>query len=201
MPENWRRIHFTETGKARLAHTIGLLQGMNLCNPVAAHKLADDLVKYLDYLNGYAGDLDSPEGNKSWTGEFLKYPAYRIVLGDDGGIGSFSIGWYRAIPHKAMMDLAQTIADTLSLERHQFKHEDLKQDDARPIWDEALEASRTQLKLRKELEEYRMYRPEWDTEKTFGFCYEWVSYGYCFNGGLIFHYGDDITKGHWSTHT
>lgn len=201
MPEQWRGIHFTETGKARLAHTIGLLAGIALCDEESAYKLADSLCKYLDYLNGYAGMMDSPEGNLDHMGNPLKFPAYRVVLGDDGGIGSFSIGWYRAVPHKSMMALAETIAETIAMERHQKHNNYLSSDDARPIWDEALEQAKTQLKLRKELEEYRMYRPSWDTDKTFGLNHEWVSYGYCHNGGLIFLYGDDITKGSWSTHT
>ena len=201
MAENWRRIHFTKTGHARLAHTIGLLEGIALNDPESAHRLADSLVKYLDYLSNYAGTMDSPEGNLDHTGTPLQFPAYRVVLSDDGGIGSFSIGWYRAVPHKSMMKVAETIAESLSMERHQKHHDDLNADDSRPIWEEALERSKQKLKLRKELDDSRCYRPEWDKDKTFGFMYEFVSYGYSHNGGLIFHYGDDIRQGSWSTHT
>lgn len=196
-------IHFTDTGKARMAHTVGFLQAIHVFDPMRAYELADDLCKYLEYLGGYAGMLDSPEGNADFvTKAPLQFPAYRVVLGDDGGIGSFSIGWYRAIPHKAMMDLAETIAESLAMERHQKHNNDLNSDDARPIWDEALEQAKTKLNLRKELEECRMYRPKWDTDKTFGYDREYVLYGYCHNGGLIFHHDQkDITRGHWSTHT
>lgn len=201
MAERWRRIHFTDTGKARLAHTIGLLEGIALVDPESAHKLADGLCKYLDYLDGYGGMIDSPEGNLDHTGAPLQFPRYRVVLGDDGGIGSFAIGWYRFVPHRSMMALAETIAETIAMERHQKHSDDLSSEESRPIWEEALEASKTQLKLRKELDDSRSYRPAWDKDKTFGFAHEFVSYGYCHNGGLIFHYGDDITRGSWSTHT
>lgn len=202
MPENWRGIYFTDTGKSRLAHTIGLLQGIALCNQDAANTLADGLCRYLDYLNGYAGMMDSPENNLDHTGKPLQFRAYRVVLSDDGGIGSFSIMWYRAVPHKQMIGLAEELADTIAQERHQKRNIDLSSEEARPVWEEALQQSKDRLKLRKELEDYRCYRPDWDTDKTFGFMYEWMSYGFCFNGGLIFHYHrDDITKGSWSTHT
>ncbi len=198
----WGTIFFSDTGKMRLAHTIGFLEALHQFNPARAHALANDLCKYLDYLGGYAGMIQSPEANLDHTGKPLEFPAYRVVLGDDGGIGSFSIAWFRAVPHKQMMDLAETIAETIAMERHQKHNLELSSEDARPVWDEALESAKDKLKLRKELEDYRMYRPTWDTDKTFGLSYEWMSYGYCHNGGLIFHHDQkDITSGHWSTHT
>jgi hypothetical protein len=197
----WRNIHFTDTGKARLAHTVGFLEMLHEFNPARAFSLADGLCKYLDYLNGYAGMIDSPEGNANHSGDPLQFPAYRVVLSDDGGIGSFGICWYRAVPHKRMMELAETIAEKMSQDKYGKSNLELDSETARPLWDESLEAAKTQLRLRKELEEYRMYRPTWDTDHKYGFSYEWMSYGFSHNGGLIYHCGKDITNGSWSTHT
>jgi hypothetical protein len=48
--------------------------------------------------------IDSPEGQEgSCKGITLRFPAYRIVLGDDGGLGSFGVLYFAAIPHSKLM--------------------------------------------------------------------------------------------------
>lgn len=196
------RLHFTESGKMRLVHTIGFLEAIHRFNPERAYTLADSFCQYLDYLNEYAGTIDSPEGRTGGPdGALLQFPAYRVVLGDDGGIGSFSIGWFRAIPHKTMMELAEQLADAHAMARHQKLYAALSSEQAESVWTEALGEARAKLKLNAELEEFRCYFPAWDTDRKY-YSREYVCYGYCHNGGLIFHHDrDDITKGHWSTHT
>lgn len=192
------RLHFRDNGKIRLAHTIGLLEGIHRNEPEKAYALADSLCKYLDYLLTYGGTMESPEGNAI----SFEFPTYRVVLGDDGGIGSFSIGWFRAVPHKAMMDLAETFANSIAAELHGKTYADLTRDDDRDkIWQEALLQSRQKFKINEELTEERGYFPKWDTDRKY-YSREYVYYGYCHNGGLIYHHDrDDITNGSWSTHT
>ncbi len=199
---SYGRLNFTETGKMRLVHTIAFIEGIHCFNPDRAYELADSLCKFLDYLNEYGGMIDSPEcrtGGPDNT--LLQFPAYRVSLGDDGSIGSFSVAWYRAVPHKDMMALAESLADAHAMARHQKPYAALNSEQAGPVWEEALGEARAKLKLREELEQYKGYFPTWDKERKH-FSREYVCYGFCHNGGLIYHHDrDDITKGHWSTHT
>jgi len=199
---SYGRLHFTETGKMRLVHTIAFLEGIHCFDPERAYGLADSLCQYLDYLNEYAGMIDSPEGRTGGPDKtLLQFPAYRVVLGDDGGIGSFSIAWYRAIPHKNMMAIAEELADAHAMARHQKSYAALTSEQAGPVWEEALGEARAKLKLNAELEQYKCYFPDWDKDRKY-YSREYVLYGYCHNGGLIYHHDrDDISKGHWSTHT
>lgn len=89
----WRRLQFTEGGNARLAHTAGLLLGMSSADAERAAFLANDLCERLDYLDAYGGDLDMEVGD----GARVSVPAYRVVLGDDGTLGGFTLAWYRAV--------------------------------------------------------------------------------------------------------
>lgn len=198
----WGRLHFSESGKQRLAHTIGFIEGVHISNPERAYALADDLCRYLDYLSEYGGMLDSPEGRTNHEGAPLQFPRFRVSLGDDGGIGSFSVMWYYAIPHKTMMDTAQELADGIAQERYGRNYTSLKSEDSYPVWDAAIAAAKAKLRLVEELEVYKMFRHTWDTDNTYGYDREYVCYGFSHNGALIFHHDrDDISKGNWSTHT
>ena len=199
----WKQIHFTESGAARLVHTIGLLEGIHLANPERAYALANKLCRYLDHLNDYGGPLESPEGRTDREGKPLQFPSFRISLGDDGGLGSFSILWMAAIPHQKYMERAAQIADGIALERFQTTFDEIAgSEDRHSVWDAALDKTTQTLRINKELTETRHYRPSWDTDGTFGYDRESVHYGFCFNGALVFHYSkDDILNGHWSSHT
>jgi hypothetical protein len=198
----WGNVHFVESGKLRLLHTSGFLQGLALAEPTKAYALADSLCRYLDRFGDYGGMIDSPEGRKDVHGDLLRFPAYRIVLSDDGGLGSFGVLWFAAIPHKKFMDAAEAAADRLAAERHGEgkTYADLNQEQADPLWRDALEDTRLQLKIRDDLTVDRGYFPDWDTNRDY-YSREYVYYGYSHNGGLIYHFGNDVTEGSWSSHT
>lgn len=200
-----RTLTFTETGTARLAHTIGWLQGIHRFDPERAYALANDLWKYICYLGEYGGTEDSPEGRTHDDGTLLQFPRYKVILGDDGGLGSFSIAWYRLIPHSKVIALAEARAEANSQAIHGKTFAALSADESEAIWwgeAGALETTKRELKIRKELDDYKLFWPVWNTAKSGMMEREWVSYGYCHNGGLIFHHDrEDDTKGHWSTHT
>ena len=196
------RLHFTESGKQRLVHTIGFLEGIHRTEPERAYELADSLCKYLDYLATYAGTIESPEGRTGGpNGEPLRFPAYRVVLGDDGSLGSFTICWYSAVPHQDMITLAEALAESHSMARHQKSYTALNSDQAESVWTEAIGESKAKFKLREELTEDRAYFPSWDTDRKY-YSHEYVCYGFCHNGGLIYHHSrEDVGNGNWSTHT
>jgi hypothetical protein len=147
--------------------------------------------------------MESPEGRTGGPDRTpLEFPRYRIALGDDGGLGSFSVMWYRAIPHKLFMDVTEQLAQGHAHARHQKTYEALDSEQAESVWTEALSEARANLKLRPELELYRCYRHSWDHDNNLGMGREYVLYGFSHNGGLIYHHDQtDITRGHWSTHT
>jgi len=194
-------IVFTDNGRGRMAHTVGFLEALESFNPEQAYLLAGDLVKYLTMLSEYGGMMDSPEARSGHDGTLLQFPRFRVILGDDGGLGSFAIGWYAAIPQTRWEEKAMELAENHAQARHGKPYSELKDEQRDSVWEEAKTEANSILKIREELEVCRGYYPTWDKEKKY-FSREYVKYGFCFNGGLIFHHDrDDITKGHWSTHT
>lgn len=198
----WRNIILEESGRARLAHTIGFLEALHCFNPGQAYTLAENLTRYLSHLSDYGGMMESPDGNKDNAGKLLEFPRYRVALSDDGGLGSFSIVWYHAVPHSSWMKLAEELADAHAQARHQKLFRDLEDTDQRDsVWAEAMGEATCKLRIRQDLDTQRYYYPAWDDRKKY-LTSETMRYGRSFNGGLIFHHDkDDITRGHWSTHT
>jgi hypothetical protein len=198
----WGSIEFSETGKMRLLHTSGFLQAIALSSPEKACILADNLSRYLDRFADYGGLIESPEGRKDLKGNTLRFPAYRIVLGDDGGLGSFGVLYFAAIPHSKLMSTAEANAERLTAERYGKgkTYADLTQEQADPVWRDAMTETKLQLRIRDELTVDRGYYPDWDKDHNY-YSREWVYYGFSHNGGLIYHYGDDVTAGSWSSHT
>lgn len=196
------RLVFSESGKHRMVHTIGFLTAVHITNPDRAYELADSLCKYLDYLDQYGGTDDSPEGRTDNEGNLLKFPSYRVVLSDDGYLGSFTISWYRMLPHAEFMEKAESRAAAIAHTNHGTEFEALDRETSNRVWQAALDETKSILKVNSELDEYRLYWPAWDTQRTGMMSREWVYYRYCHNGGLIFHRDrSDLTQGHWSTHT
>lgn len=182
-----RRLVFEEHGKMRLTHTIGWILGISHYNKEKAEELATKFCKVMDRLADYGGDIESPEGNTDHEGKLLTFPGYKIVLSDDGTHAGFSLLWYRAIFNKQIREYAQEMfpaehnnGSCMATDSETFKA----------------------LRIRKDLEDYRIYRPTWATSESTTMYYEWVQYAFSFNGGLIYHSNrDDLTNGDWSTHT
>jgi len=198
---NWGYVHFSESGKLRLLHTIGWLEAMEVSDPETAYSLASDLCRYLDRFGEYGGMIDSPEGRTDVHGQPLQFPRYRLVLSDDGGLGSFGVLWYVALPHEDFMEAAERIADEITAERHGGKtYADLDRENADVIWQDALDATRRHFRIDEELTVDRGYFPDWDKDRKW-YSREYMYYAFSHNGALVYHYGDDITGGSWSSHT
>lgn len=81
------RLHFSESGRARLVATVGWIDAYRFRDEEAARTLALALVERLDWLAGYGGNIE--------VGGF-EFPKCRVVLSDDGGLNSFGLSWYSA---------------------------------------------------------------------------------------------------------
>lgn len=82
----WRNLYFTKAGWARVWAIIGYCQAAIELGDERGERLLDELNSKLNYLNQYGG---------AWNDTNL--PTYRVVVGDDGCWGSFSLSWYNAI--------------------------------------------------------------------------------------------------------
>jgi len=104
-PERWHgRLHFNEWGASRLVATYGWIAGVATTNPDFAERLADDLFARLDFLANYAGTCER---------DGVTLPRCRVVLGDDGTLGGFTVAWHRLV---APEEAVETRAD-LTVER------------------------------------------------------------------------------------
>lgn len=197
---DWPGLYFDANGKGRLAHTIGFLEAINAYDPDNAHELAESLVKYFDYLSGYGGMIESPANNQDHEGKTIEFPRYRVVLTDDGGIGSFGILWYHHVSHERYMHEATGLRTPIAVRSWSKPYEELDERTQGYVWDACRHDARQNLRLHPDLDLSRSFPAPYD--KTAPWCREYMYYGFSHNGGLIFHFDrDDITRGHWSTHT
>jgi hypothetical protein len=150
--DKYRNLRFTNSGFARLWYTVGYFQSALEVGDERGRTCLVDLENYLEKLNSYGGQISDENRN----------PAYRVVLGDDGCWGSFSLKWYRAITVKQF---------------YEYRKE------KNCIYDQAIEWLRINDDLKL-----------WNSGG-------YDQYGYAFNGGLIFHWKDDVLDGSYSTHT
>ena len=224
-------LYFDATGKTRLAHIAGFIQGLvtagGRMGPLeqlavtgsreleSPRELALSLAKSIDdklfYLAQYGGKMEIPvdEGK-----QVVWVPQYRVILYDDGCFGSFGVLWHRAITHDQWFAEARKNDEAA----YQGREEDgtkLSADDSRRRWEAALDKADRDLRIRKELEENRLFTPQWVKERReeldklhtdekhegysyhgckkcppnshLGPSYEFVRYGFSFNGGLILH--------------
>ena len=105
--ERWRnQLHFAEAGELRLVATLGWIDSLRWRDAALAGEVADGLVYYLDYLANYGG-VEARAEDGGFT-----FPCYRVVLGDDAGLGSFTTTWY-----KRAMDPAAESWSALTLKR------------------------------------------------------------------------------------
>ena len=165
----WPNLHFTDSGKQRLAHIVGVANGFELlANEAGAHKLMDDLGQQLDYLNDFGGEVE-----EEVEGDTIKYPKFRVILGDDGTFGGFGIAWYQAVDQKTAGEWRDALG---GVGEHERMNEYREQRDAT-------------YRTAERLTLYRAYRPSWaeNASKYHRYLHCDVLYRYSFNGGLLFH--------------
>lgn len=115
--EHYRGLHFTDSGKARLSHTAGFLQGLSMSGKrECAITLATELDGLLSHLASYGGEIECPMDEGTY-GAVAKFPSYKVVLGDDGTFGGFSLMWYRCVTPKAYMSLMEETPRTSGARR------------------------------------------------------------------------------------
>lgn len=197
----WPNLHFSDRGSLRLANTAGFLAGLEAAGQKeTASKLAEVLAQKLDYLNSYGGKEDIDRSSGEGT---IEIPRYRVILGDDGLLMSFSVNWYRAVSNSLRISVAEEIFRT------QYPGVGSEDKDYWSLWENALNISTSKLKLCGALEIHRGYDADYGdgTER-----HEWrsdvVHYAFSFNGALIYRgpgqeetysvaLGDEL----WSIHT
>lgn len=111
-------LKFTESGAARLAHTMGFLLCLSLVDDKkeAAQQFSDSLVKRLDYLAGYGGDATTtsvpPEVVPSWI----------VELSDDRTFGGFSLLWHQLNNEEANSEYVRSSANWIMRDGYHGKN-------------------------------------------------------------------------------
>jgi hypothetical protein len=181
-----QRLHFTPRGAAKLSNVAGMIAGIEMAgNRELAEHLAADLDGQLNRLAQWGGPM---EVTVNAQGQELErpqsFPGTKVVLGDDGTLGGFTVGWYRAVTRARM-------------EEHRGDSE-------------FLDEAKKHFRISDDLTETRHRYPKWDTERQFGPDAIDMYYGYAFNGGLLLHgMGQPVfavelnpkAGPHWSVHT
>jgi hypothetical protein len=184
--EKWRRLVFTESGKARLAYIVGWLEQLAETDSEQAELLATDLCKQFDYLNSYGGELDIGNG--------CNVPGAKVLLGDDGCLGSFALLWFRAVNMSDICNhCAKSVDDSIPESTDEWT----------AAYTRNLARFREENGIDENMTERRAYRPDWwnDDDSIPPYPSEYAQYVRWFNGGLIYHFGDDRNSGSWSIHT
>lgn len=185
----WRNIHFTETGLTRLAVTIGYITGLeiNEATRSLAERLADNLVKNLNYLNSNGGDGEVEVDSASQPLNPVMAPRYKIVIGDDHwSFGGFTLSWYKMIPPTTYNKAYQQVYESIPAD---------KRDDTSYS---AIERGADELlRVNKDLEVTRGYRVNLsykphnctsdDPKDWYRYENVTVRYTFTFNGGLLCH--------------
>lgn len=165
-----RRLHFTKSGEARLAATLGWIVGLARGGRLPfAKSLAEDLVLSLDRLASYGGNVEPDRIAKglaygaatdAWleVAERVALPRFRVVLDDDGTPGGFALSWYEGL---------------VGYEVHEKR-----------LAGEEFHEALTRLRVNESLDlSERVRNPKYED----GFDYVWVHYVYDWNGGLLYH--------------
>lgn len=208
----WPGLFFTPRGAGRLMNIAGYIMGLRASGKEAqAEVMAKSLDDKLQYLSDYGGmTTTAVDGDQA-----VSYRSYRVVLGDDGTFGGFTVSWYRAIPNERVQEHASELLGPICQ-----AHPDWSEDDQ---WRQALAQARDAFRipskgtpLHSVAEDWISYVPRWMKEarergetglynKRF-----WVEYGFSFNGGLLLHgmghenFAVDLSNDsgpRWSIHT
>jgi hypothetical protein len=183
----WPNLHFSQSGFSRLANIAGYIQGLAHAGEETrkmALKMASQLNNELKRLSDYGGDIEIPCQSDSKA--TIKVPRYRVVLNDDGCLHSFSLAWYAPVSNAKRLEVAERIRSERQTGTEQLAKAQDEAIDYR-LWDECIQAANEDLKLKKELELYRYYKPSWSMPENHSSCNDTVHFAYSHNGGLIFH--------------
>ena len=90
-----RGIRFGDGAQARLGQIFGFIHGVAQADRNLATSLAGDILKQLDWLANYGGNIEGHE----------HLPRYILDLRDDGTWGGFSLAWYVVTDIKNLSDV------------------------------------------------------------------------------------------------
>jgi hypothetical protein len=170
-------IVFTPGAVARFATVVGWLTGLKHAGKAdLAASLATDLDAALARLASYGRreEFEVIDGTHAAVIGRVTVPRMKVVLGDDGTFGGFTIAWYSAITQGEIVKRAREA------------HLDAWKSEDGDGWRQALDSTREGLRLRRELDDLLYYKPDWASDENYRSS-EIVSYAYAFNGGLLYH--------------
>jgi len=172
-------LHLDPSGLARFSQIAGWLAGLDAGRSDLAAKLADDFDKTVKYAcSGTAAVGEEVVDAHTGKAEGLvMVPPRKVVLYDDGTFGGFGVLWYRRVMN------AERVEKARSFDEGAWSGDDDK-DGSR--WGAALAKADDALRIRKDLEEFRSYRPTWASEDS-RHSSTVVWYGFDYNGGLLYH--------------
>jgi hypothetical protein len=104
------RLTWTDRARQQMANVVGFIRGLHVCGKTdEAATLAEALWECLTQLSSYGGEVE----NQAWRdGTRLEHvPRYRIVLGNDGTWGGFTLAWYAAITPERQKELRREDED------------------------------------------------------------------------------------------
>ena len=176
-------LSFDESGAARLANIAGFLRGLTFLegtgspmeqlaatvgpsgSELALH-LAVSLDDKLSYLANYGGEREfeveaAGEGREA---QVVKVPSYKVLLYDDGTFGGFGILWNRPYSNEQIHQVARGF-DEAGYQGKEADGTEIPDGEQRQRWDTALDKANDKLRLRKELEETRLWTPSWVRRK------------------------------------
>jgi len=168
---------FTPGSIARLAAIAGWLTGLKHGGKRdLAEALATDLDTALTRLASYGRreEFEVIDGTRASVVGRVTARRMKVVLGDDGTFGGFTIAWYSAI---TLGEIAK---------RTREAHPDAWKSENGDDWRKALDATREGLRLRLDLDDLLYYKPDWAADESYRSS-ELVQYAYAFNGGLLYH--------------
>jgi len=198
-------VLFTETGKVRLAHIAGHMVGLYHAEQKdIAIKMAESLDSNLRRLCYNNARTELPLDGNVEGGTVVDAPTTKVVLGDDGTFGGFSVGWYRPIApgvYEAKVKEARQIKD---------KSPDEEFNNVKAEYYSTAELARHMLNITERVDPHARYSDEL-TEHKYVADHGSVQiyYRYSHPGGLLYHGpggGENFaitleTNALWSIHT
>jgi len=172
-------LHLDPSGLARFSQIAGWLTGLDGGNTPLAERLADDFDKAVRYActgTSAVGEEVVDAHTEKVEGS-VTVPGRKVVLYDDGTFGGFGVLYYRPVLN------AERIAKARSFDEAAWSGDEDK-DGSR--WAAALAKADDALRIRKDLEEFRSYRPTWATDDA-RHSSTVVRYAFDYNGGLLYH--------------
>ena len=171
-------LHLSPNGLARVGQIAGWITGLRHAGqPEMADKLAEDFDRVLKQACASGESVDVPVVG-SYSGEpegSVRVPRMKVVVGDDGTFGGFTLAWYGLVMPERVAEVAKEIDPTAWTS------------DEDGVWRRALDAAHAKLNTRKELEEYRTYRPaSRPPEDNSPYNGVYVHYGFMYNGGMLY---------------